>query len=174
MNGEQAVVEKDWTSKAGLRCVVLALKMGHRCGYVGIEKDHPLYGHDYSKKADCLQAKSEEVMQGTIGKRGIIPLICASFDEDRKLSPEIVFDVHGGITYSSFGNPYPVESPETFWYGFDCAHFGDAKDPSIMSEKQKEIELHYPRLYNDGEIRTLEYVASECESLARQLMEITE
>ena len=38
-------VESDFTHQ-DLRCVVLGLNHGHRCGYVGVPKDHPLYGAD--------------------------------------------------------------------------------------------------------------------------------
>lgn len=41
-------VEKDWTTASGLRAVVIATSMGHRCGYVGVSKDHPLFGKDYN------------------------------------------------------------------------------------------------------------------------------
>jgi len=37
-------VEKTWTHK-GLKCTVLHLG-SHRCGYVGVEENHPAYGKD--------------------------------------------------------------------------------------------------------------------------------
>lgn len=36
-------IEKDWTTTAGLRAVVLVTHMGHRCGYVGVPPGHPQY-----------------------------------------------------------------------------------------------------------------------------------
>ena len=33
----------------GLRIVVKTTDMGHRCGYVGVPKGHPLYGMNYDK-----------------------------------------------------------------------------------------------------------------------------
>jgi len=40
-------VEKDWIHN-GLRCVViLSTTLGHRCGYVGVPKDNPLFEKDY-------------------------------------------------------------------------------------------------------------------------------
>lgn len=42
-------IEKDWMYK-GLRCVVLANhEVGHRCGYVGVGKEHICYGRDYDE-----------------------------------------------------------------------------------------------------------------------------
>ena len=38
--------EKEWTTRAGLKAAVIAHDMGHRCGYVGVTKDHPWHGKD--------------------------------------------------------------------------------------------------------------------------------
>lgn len=47
------VVEQDWTTKAGLRAACLLVHDGsHRRGYVGVPKEHPLYGKDYSEMFD--------------------------------------------------------------------------------------------------------------------------
>jgi len=162
-------VEKDWEYK-GLRCVVLALEMGHRCGYVGISESHPLYKIVYSTPTPpSLKDKMEKVKEGPIGKRGIIDVIGASADLNN-LKVGLLFDVHGGITYSDGSDTYPVPDSHLWWFGFDCAHYGDAKDESIMSEKYLEIERKYG--FREGIIRSLSYCISECESLAEQLEEI--
>lgn len=45
-------VEKDWVTVSGLRAVVGVVVMdghdSHRCGYVAVGRDHPLYGEDYN------------------------------------------------------------------------------------------------------------------------------
>lgn len=41
------MIEKDWITDAGLRAVVLALPLGHRCGYVAVQHEHPAYGKGY-------------------------------------------------------------------------------------------------------------------------------
>lgn len=41
------VVEKDWVTEAGLRAVVIATPMGHRCGYVGVDALNKNYGLGY-------------------------------------------------------------------------------------------------------------------------------
>jgi hypothetical protein len=66
----------------------------------------------------------------------------------------IDIDVHGGITFSESGDKYPVENDGLYWFGFDCAHSGDA--------------TKYFRQPNDV-MRSLDYCVGECESLARQL-----
>lgn len=45
-------VEKDWITESGLRAVVVMGHSGCRCGYVGVAKDHPLFGRHYNDMAD--------------------------------------------------------------------------------------------------------------------------
>jgi hypothetical protein len=40
-------VEKDFMVN-DYRCVVIGGNMGHRCGYIGLPKEHSLYGKNYS------------------------------------------------------------------------------------------------------------------------------
>jgi hypothetical protein len=67
--------------------------------------------------------------------------------------------VHGGLTFSessaSLKEDHPLKSVESVsWFGFDCAHLGDAT----------------AHLSHDGDVfRDVSYVESECESLAEQL-----
>lgn len=123
-------IEKDWTTEAGLRAVIIATPMGHRCGYVGVSKDSPLYGLGYD---------------------------------------DVYASVHGGLTYASRNNKYPVES-DLYWFGFDCAHYDDKKDWSIMDESHKEIYRTLIDLAFEGStIKDTAFCVAECESLARQL-----
>lgn len=141
-------VEKDY-QYSGCRCVVIMTSMGHRCGYIGINKSHPLYGAHYSKKSEILQSRLEWLKNQEIGKRGIIPTFCW---DGKSVSPEILFEVHGGITFSNGGekSEYPVES-NLWWFGFDCAHLDD----------------------NPVRCNTA-YCVEECNSLAKQLTELME
>ena len=41
------ILEKEWTTEAGLPAKVVIQPAGHRCGYVKVPKDHPYYGLDY-------------------------------------------------------------------------------------------------------------------------------
>ena len=45
------IVEKEFNHN-GLKCVVTFSNMGHRCGYVGVPKWHPLYGKNYMDYLD--------------------------------------------------------------------------------------------------------------------------
>jgi hypothetical protein len=66
-------------------------------------------------------------------------------------------EVHGGITFAS-----PDSEDDSWWIGFDCAHFNDAADPSLPRNSL------YPTIRFQGTIRTTEYVESECQSLCQQ------
>lgn len=159
-------IEKDFEHE-GLRCVVIMTPMGHRCGYVGLPKGHPLYGVDYNTKTKALSAKSmPDVPTKKIGVGQMLKAMLGEYNEE-SISPEMFFSVHGGITYSGGGeqSKYPVES-DLWWFGFDCAHFGDGKDLSVVSESMRAIKTMYP---THGVLRTTEYCVKECESLAEQL-----
>ena len=78
-------------------------------------------------------------------------------------------NVHGGLTYARKGGEYPVES-DLYWFGFDCAHYDDRKDWSIMDEKHKEVYRTLMDLTFEGStIKDTAFCVAECESLARQL-----
>jgi len=88
------------------------------------------------------------------------------------------FDVHGGITYGSSSNEYPIQSDEEiFWLGFDCAHYMDAKDMNLLKELASpdqydyalEMELKFPM--RDQVVRTTDYVEEQLKSLADQIIE---
>ncbi|MCX6840557.1 MAG: hypothetical protein NTX35_22465, partial [Verrucomicrobia bacterium] len=135
---------------------------GHRCGYVGIPAEHPLYGVGYSEKAPLLKLDPDRSTE----KMSPIQILCgAGKSMDELNSPEYVFEVHGGLTYSGTGKgKYPVES-HLWWFGYDCGHAGDAPAPG---SRMAEYGIH------EGDVhRTLEYCESECESLAKQLSGVT-
>lgn len=168
------IVEQEF-EHAGYKCVVTFGDMGHRCGYVGIPKEHLLYGKNYS---DYLDIKKEDIEDREVS--GIIPLFCACLDKDERVKIDVYFQCHGGITYSGGGeqSEYPIKS-DLWWFGFDCAHAGDGKDLQYAYEKfpqYREItkqRMECERKYHiDGEVvRSLEYVMDECKRLAEQLKE---
>lgn len=136
--------EKTWATDSGLRATCLIISSvglpsnSWRCGYVEVPDGHPLCGVDYMNDCEVLRDQVERVKNGPVGARGIIPSVC--WDGERA-SPEIIFDVHGSITFSG-----PLDDqPDGWWFGFDCNHPGDEGG------------------------RSLEYVVAECERLAEQL-----
>ena len=142
---------------------------GQRCGYVGIKPTHPLYGLPYNDTIpQTLMDKWQEIQDKLVGKRGAIDLFILSSNlKNPRIG--ILFDVHGGITYSSKSPDYPIFIKDTWWFGFDCSHYGDGKD--IGQIYPEDVRRHYHNFPGDV-IRTLEYCISECESLSQQLTDI--
>ena len=160
------VIEADFEYQ-NLRCVVVMTEMGHRCGYVGVPKNHILYGKSYSDKI----GKFSDIKEKNTDKMSPISVMMLAFEQPEDNSPvrlDCYIDVHGGITYAGEGD-YPVKS-DLWWFGYDCAHAGDAKDMNaIQDERLREIEKNFS---NYGVVRTLDYCISECKNLAEQLAKI--
>jgi hypothetical protein len=139
--------------------------MGHRCGYVAIPRGHVLHGCDYSDESDALTFPADEA----VGKRGVIPLLCGG----GKARPDVVFDVHGGITFAGGADDYPVANDGTlWWFGYDCGHAGDAPSDEHIAKRRAEYpDKPYMWGDRDGVHRSLAYCIAECESLAQQLID---
>lgn len=164
-------IEQDWVTAAGLRAVVLMTSMGHRCGYVGVPAGHPLHGSSYSKPSPALVPVDENTQ---IGKRSLFAVLASVMDVDRMQAPEMVFDVHGGLTYSDNSSIYPAPSDGLWWFGYDCGHHGDSpSDDYIDEQRGRYPDKPYMWPERDGVHRSLSYCAAECESLARQIVEAT-
>lgn len=170
------MIEKDWITAAGLRAVVrIHESLGHRCGYVGLPPSHTLYGVSYSDKHPFLRFDSSRKFDDHAPVLAVFAHALRGDEEGEMNSPEMVFEVHGGLTYSSSGTKtgYPLEEPnDLFWYGYDCGHAGDAPSPEFIAAKEAADQYYYTRLGTDIH-RTLEYCIVECESLARQLAAVS-
>ena len=70
-------------------------------------------------------------------------------------------DVHGGLTY---GADHVAKGPSDgmWWFGFDCAHGGDAM-PGLGLDGRAI-------LFSGDVYRNMAYVEAECEKLAGQLV----
>jgi len=78
-------------------------------------------------------------------------------------TPEGMFAVHGGITYSGGHHGYPIaDDKELWWLGFDCAHLGDATLGKHSFNEEYAV------------FRDVPYVTAECEKLALQLKEYSD
>lgn len=175
------IVEREF-EHAGYKCVVVFQEMGRRCGYVGVPKDSKLYGKSYMDKLDI---KMEEMCGKSIGKRGIMTLFGACFnDKKERVSLELYFDVHGSLTYAGGGknSKYPIKS-DLWWFGFDCGHAGDREDYEYAIKMfqdnrdryeamiRAEREIYGESGNTDAVVRSLEYVTEECKRLAEQIRE---
>jgi len=77
---------------------------------------------------------------------------------------DLPIDVHGGLTFAEPDKPCDKDgSDNAWWFGFDCAHAGDAPDPCLPHEHQMMP------IFSDS-IKTQEYVESECRSLCEQVL----
>jgi len=78
-------------------------------------------------------------------------------------------EAHGGITWSG---DLPKEIPGAptegyWWFGFDCAHTWDFV-PGVLEYASKGFSSAYTSY---AEYRTIDFVKTELESLAKQLKE---
>ena len=179
----------------GLDCLIVRHpSSGHLCGYVGVPKDHSLFGIGYS---DCSLPEArvpnaEEIAQYNIESMQFYTehlkytpekaLERADFLnkywKERKRcseeycghSPERIFKVHGGITYSRECHGKICHKTDNgdhvWWFGFDCAHAGDK---THFTKKSLEIESAFSDLHKTDVYRDVNYVMGECKSLAKQL-----
>lgn len=119
-------VEKDVSYK-GMRLVVIdsvrCYEM-HRCGYVGIWNDHPFYKFSYHAETRIPKTVLNDE---PCGDRGIVDIFCAATNPSEYAKISHLINVHGSLTYSTVRMPatYPVPSNNLWFFGFDCAHYGD-------------------------------------------------
>lgn len=73
---------------------------------------------------------------------------------------------HGRLTFAEEGVPCDAKGDDdAWWIGFHCAHGGDSADLELCRESA------YTPLVGYGEVRTQEYVESECRSICEQAKE---
>lgn len=136
-------VEKRFEYK-GYSCVVVFQIMGYRCGYVGVPRGNKLFRRSFDSELLC-----------DIG-------------------------CHGGLTYSE---EYLVgqDDENIWWIGFDCGHAFDGKDYDACYKYFKDEEqvryLNWMKnidgeMYNDYQVRDIDYVIEECKQIVDQLEEI--
>lgn len=71
---------------------------------------------------------------------------------------DLDIEVHGSLTFGQGGT-----------FGFDCAHFMDKKDESIMSDEYLRIEKMYSSFVSeDATIKGLAFCECECEFMSKQ------
>ena len=83
-------------------------------------------------------------------------------------------EVHGGLTYANYGasgGSGELKKDMSEWLiGFDCAHAGDAPDPSLERRNTTRFPEEYFRIMGHANsIRSTEYVESELGHLCTQV-----
>ena len=128
--------------ETGLPAIARRNQQGAWCGYVAVSEGHPWYGADYWA--------------------------------DEHLDKDIVeiVDVHGGVTYAGATqgkdsvlpnvqqlslSPSDEKCEGLWWFGFDCAHYGDTSPAYDWS------------FGGEYTYRTLDFVKAEITKLARQV-----
>lgn len=152
-----------WTDAAtGYRCLMRRGPTGAWCGYVQVPESHPLYGVPYYRTTKWLERLLRARLEQPVGERPGLAVMIAYLTGKAVASPEIVFTVHGGITFSGPRETEPNGKKGGWWFGFDCAHAGD------FSPK---IQALLGRVGGrpGEEYRDRAYVQSEVERLAIQL-----
>lgn len=82
-------------------------------------------------------------------------------------------DVHGGLTFAKPDTHCGKDGEDdAWWFGFDCAHAGDAPDPSLRGRAGRGMadlfSVFDGSFSYSGTVKTTEYVAVECRRLAEQ------
>lgn len=163
-----ARVERAWSAH-GLECAALAHTAGHRCGYVRVPEGHPWFGLGYNDEAPNPAPLPDDATVDDYGLGASIAVLSGTVtDFSKRIEGQV--QVHGGVTFAA--SSVHDDLPEGWWFGFDCAHSGDKKDPSLMDADalvlHVECEAHYP---DPGVIRGLDFVVAECERMAKQIAE---
>lgn len=83
---------------------------------------------------------------------------------------DIPVDVHGSLTFSEADVPCSNPGPDNAWWvGFDCAHYGDAPDPHLLTKCASIMITGIPPFPGENlVVRTQEYVEYECHKLCEQ------
>jgi len=132
--------KKQWFDKeTGYPCLIVRNDFGALCGYVGIPEDHPFYNKGYDEVYDATQS----------------------------------LEVHGGLTFADFCHNTGDEKraichigdDKPWWFGFDCAHYGD------MCPQIKYLFRFGEDFYEDV-YRDFDYVTNQVKNLAKQLKEL--
>jgi hypothetical protein len=143
---------------SGFKVVARRNRMKAWCGYVGVPATHPLFGKGYGDRVPVPDRGAVAV-----DKAGPISLLIEAMQEDDGcVAIDVLFNVHGGITYS--GDTWPVK--DGLWYfGFDCSHCNDLTPQDVFFSYAGDIW----RLEGERTYRSLDYVKTELASLAEQL-----
>ena len=143
MTNDRYIVEREF-EHAGYKCVVTFNVMGHRCGYVGIPKNHSLYGKEYS---DYLEIKKADV-------------------GDRKISGNSNYPIESDLWWFGFDCAHCDDAKE-----LELAY---ERFPNYRERLAMKIECEDRFRIDGTIVRTEEYVAEECKKLAEQLKEFEE
>lgn len=133
------IVEKVFDYKE-YKCVVVFHEHGHRCGYVGVPKNHPLWGSSYEENIDRFDCHGD-----------------LTFNSDER-DFERNYPIASNLYYFGFDCwHYDDEADKELSIKlFGETYYKDLKEAEEFSKENREY------------IRSTEYVANECLSLSVQ------
>lgn len=151
----------------GLPCVMIREHVW--CGYVGVGQDHPWYGLPYNSIIKPTKDMLEKRHINDFGPMDFFLQMISDRDPAEGIEIALALRVHGGVTWSD--DHVPKKEPDGYWYfGFDCGHAGDYNP--LLEEMYRWIEER--SISTRGLWRDQQYVVSECQQLAAQLVKIKE
>lgn len=102
-----------WQDAAtGLPCLIVRNGSGALCGYVGVAVGHPCYDLGYGAESATLASALEARKEKPIGENPGMGIMLACLLGKVEASPEIVFEVHGGLTFSGVCSETTLEAWE--------------------------------------------------------------
>jgi hypothetical protein len=184
------VTERPWESEPdsldfeadGLPCVMRRnTNFGTWCGYVGIDREHPLFDlpTNHPLKLPASWFEGRRPLEGASPFDLFMHIVSGATSIDDACPISLAFQVHGGVNYSE--DHVPGLTPDgRWWFGFDCGHAGDYMPgnenitkimdelvdsmPDEARDTMRRIVSGEKKVYRDQQ-----YVVSECQSLAAQL-----
>lgn len=170
-----------WLDEAtGLPCLIVRGPVGALCGYVGVAPEHAFHGKGYDDldvdvhggltfAHGCSDLSREEWEKWSEGRAKLIPEAKKfPFGDAARSLKEWDGCWDNYEAWSERGHarfichlPAPGESDAVWWFGFDCAHSGDACPG---------MSMYSQRGFGDDAYKNVEYVTDECRKLAVQLL----
>lgn len=142
--------------ECGLHCLILRQKLLHLCGYVGVEKDHPLWGYNYQDPMPPPIIPEQRTPLSIKSRR------CVLNDDDIFGGSDL--NAHGGITLT---DTIDDSIPDVWWIGFDCAHLWDMCPYNTVLFTKIGIGINHRNAHVT--YRDIGYVKREIRSLVEQI-----
>ena len=156
--------KREWVHGEFICQALRQKESGHWCGYVGVDKDHTLFGVNYDFEMLITdEFKNREIIEG---RTSYIDIFLNMGCTEGYIQLGTLIDTHCGLTYA---NNFPKGEWDDYWFfGFDCAHADDFA-PGALPDMVILFLLIDATDFHQGESRALGYVQREITKLAEQL-----
>lgn len=153
--------------ETGLECIMLRdVNGGHLCGYVGVPRDHPLWGWGH-------EAVPVELGISVHGGLNYSRICDGGPRPDKRLAGESLRICHPGKSHVSYrpmrhATEHRADDPHAWWFGFSCDHIYDVV-PKDAADRKRFLGPETGAEYRDDA-----YVVREILNLARQLRAVAD